>query len=186
MEKRHFNYNIMPEMKDRWSPRAFDSTKDVSKDEIYAILEAARYAPSCFNEQPWTYIVGHNNKTYDKILSSLAPANSIWASKAPVLMVVMAKKAFAYNGSENRWHQFDAGTSWGYLSLEAQRRGLITHAMGGFNAEAINDLFELNNEYSIMAVVAVGYYGKKADLPKEIQEKEDPATRFEVKDFIIE
>ena len=124
--KRQFKYNIMQEIKDRWSPRAF-STEKISEEDLQAILEAASYAPSCFNEQPWRLLIASEEKELEIMRSLLTEKNYRWAKNAPVLILILAHRYFAYNNKENRWHQFDSGTAWGYLSLEAQKRGFITH-----------------------------------------------------------
>jgi nitroreductase len=181
---REFNFEIMPEIKERWSPRAFDS-KAVSRDELMALFEAARFAPSCFNEQPWRFIIADEEKQLLKMRGILAPSNQVWANKAPALILIASKKTFTLNGKENYWHMFDAGTAWGYFSLEAQRRGLITHAMGGFDREKAREEFDIPEDYTIIAVVAVGYYGKKDSLSDDLQSREHPDNRMEIKDFFI-
>ncbi|MDW7671244.1 MAG: nitroreductase family protein [Bacillota bacterium] len=178
MENRTFDYEILEEVKTRWSPRAFDPDLPVSKEDLLGVMEAARYAPSCFNEQPWRYIAAMRGETaYEKILDVLNETNREWAANAPVLMIIMSRKQFAKNGKENRWHLFDAGTSWGYLSLEAHRRGLHTHAMGGFSVDRTREAFEVDDDTAIIAAVALGYYGNKEDLSPELQKKEKPGLR---------
>lgn len=122
---------------------------------------------------------------YEKILNILTPSNQKWASKAPVLMLILSKQNFLYNNKNNPWHLFDAGTSWGYLSLEAQRRGLITHAMGGFDGELARKAFNIPNHYSIIAVVAIGYYGNKEDLSPEYRERELPSPRKSINEILF-
>jgi nitroreductase len=184
MERRTYNAEILQEIKDRWSPRAFSPEK-IESEDLTAILEAARYAPSCFNEQPWRFIIGQEDSIRTKILESLTEQHRAWASKAPILIVVLAKKAFEYNGNDNYWHMFDAGTAWGYLSLEAQRRGLISHGMGGFSKKAIYESFALSEDYAPIAVVAIGKYGDPEQLPIEQRSKENPGTRKALQDLII-
>ncbi|MDW7740630.1 MAG: nitroreductase family protein, partial [Bacillota bacterium] len=125
---RVFNYDIMPEIKTRWSPRAF-SSKPVAKEELMALLEAAHYAPSCSNEQPWRFLIADNAEKLAKLFSVLNEGNQAWANKAPVLILLIGKNHFEKTEKANHWHMFDSGTAWGFLSLEAERRGLITHAM---------------------------------------------------------
>ena len=177
MNERDFNYPIMPVIKERWSPRAFDPARPVSKDDLMALIEAARYAPSCMNEQPWVYLIARSEALRSRLLSCLSPKNMTWADKAPVLMVLMARKTFEDNGKLNRWHLFDAGTAWGYLSLEAASRGLITHAMGGIQTEKIRTEFEIPEDFDIIAGLAVGYYGDKASLSPDLQAREFPQSR---------
>lgn len=182
--ERIFNYEIMPEIKSRWSPRAFDNEK-ISKEDVMALIEAARYAPSCFNEQPWRFIVADNHETLTKIRGILAPSNQIWADQAPVLIIILSKKTFARNSKDNYWNMFDAGTAWGYMSLEAQRRGLITHAMGGFSKDKTREEFNISDDYNIITVVAVGKYGNKENLTEELQDREHPETRMEIEELLL-
>ena len=184
MENRKFDYDILIEMQERWSPRAFDISRGVADDDLMALLEAARYAPSCFNEQPWRFFIANEPEVRAKMLSVLSENNQKWASKAPVLILLLAKQMFEKSGKANRWHLFDAGTAWGYLSLEAQRRGLITHAMGGFNVAKARETFGISEDYDLIAVVAVGYYGNKADLAPEHLEIEKPGLRKETNELL--
>lgn len=181
--EREFNYDIMKEIKGRWSPRAFSSEK-ISSEEIMAILEAARYAPSCFNEQPWRFIVADDEEKLSKMRGVLAETNQVWANAAPVLIAILAKKAFAHNGKDNFWYQFDAGTAWGYLSLEAERRGIITHAMGGFSKELLRETFHVTDEYDVMTVVAIGKMGNKEKLSENLKEREKPEVRESLENLI--
>jgi len=185
MLNRQFDHQVLEEIQGRWSPRAFDPERKVSDDDISALLEAARYAPSCFNEQPWMYIIANGGEEKARMVGVLNQSNQEWASKAPALLMVLARQKLAQTGKENRWHMFDAGTSWGYLSLEAQRRGLITHAMGGFSVELAREAFSIPEDVSVMAVVAVGYYGRKEDLSPRNAEREHPQPRKPIDDIIF-
>lgn len=181
---RIFNYDIMEEIKDRWSPRAF-SREEVKIEDIYAIIEAARYAPSCFNEQPWRFIIANEKVKLEKMRNILTENNKIWASKAPVLIMVLSSRTFSHNDKENYWHMFDAGTAWGFMALEAKKRGLITHAMGGFSKKKAREEFNIQEDYSIIAVIALGKYGDIKDLPAELAEREKPGTRKNFEDVIL-
>ncbi len=181
--EREFNYEIMKEIKERWSLRAFSNEK-IPKEEVMAILEAARYAPSCFNEQPWRFIVADDEEKLAKMRNVLTESNQVWANAAPVLIAILSKKTFAYNGKDNFWHQFDAGTAWGYLSLEAQRRGIATHAMGGFSKKLLRESFDVSEEYDVMTVVAVGKMGDKEKLPDDLKERERPDVRESLEKLI--
>lgn len=185
MKNRTFNHEILDEIKNHWSPRAFDNTRQVADEELMALLEAARYAPSCFNEQPWRYIITRTPEDREKLLNVLTPSNRIWASKAPVLLLLLAKQKFSKNDKPNRWHQFDAGTSWGFLLLEAQRRGMITHAMGGFDVDLARTIFTIPDDYTIIAAIAVGYYGNITDLSPEMQTNEHPSPRLSIEDILF-
>jgi len=182
--ERKFSYEIMNEIKKRWSPRAF-SEKAVSEEDLMALLEAARYAPSCSNEQPWRFLVAADEDKLARMRCVLDPGNQEWANRAPVLILIAAEKTFLKNGKSNRWNCFDAGTAWGYLSLEAQRRGLITHGMGGFSVEKARKEFNISDRYDIMTVIAVGYYGDKGELSEYNQGREHPNTRKEMEELYL-
>ena len=182
MDTRKFNFEIMPEIKERWSPRAF-SDENIEESDLKDILEAARYAPSCFNEQPWRFIVAKEEDQLVKVRETLAQANKVWASKAQVFIIIISKETFTSGGKDNYWHMFDAGTAWGYMSLEAQRKGLITHAMGGFNRNKVKEVFNIPDGYSVITIVAVGKYGDASELPHELKEREFPGTRKDMEDL---
>lgn len=186
MENRIFTYEVLAEIQKQWSPRAFDEERPVAREDLMALLEAARYAPSCFNEQPWRYLVTFKGEEeHEKLCQVLVPANAEWASKAPVLLMILAKQRFEQNGKENRWHAFDAGTSWGYLNLEAYHRGLVTHAMGGFSVEKARETFGISEEYTVIATVAVGYYGNKDALNPKNKASEHPSPRKNIEEILF-
>ena len=182
--ERKYNYEIMDLIKSRWSPRAFSKEK-VSREEIMSLIEAARFAPSCFNEQPWRFIIADEEDSLKKMRGVLMPGNQMWANRAPVLLLIVAKKTFTYNNEENFWHMFDTGTAWGFLSLEAERRGLITHAMGGFDMDQARLVFNISEDYEIITVVAVGKYGNKEDLDPKLRNREHPDVRLETEKLIL-
>jgi len=182
--ERKFTYEVMTEIKERWSPRAF-SEKAVAEEDLMALLEAARYAPSCNNEQPWRFLIATEEDKLSRMREVLDPGNQKWANRAPVLILIAAEKKFLKDGSNNLWNCFDAGTAWGYLSLEAQKRGLITHGMGGFSAEKAREEFKIPDHYEIITVIAVGYYGKKDQLSEFNQGREHPNTRKEIEELLL-
>jgi nitroreductase len=167
---------IAPWFLNRWSPRAFQP-KPVPDTDLQAVLEAARWAPSCFNEQPWRFIVARKPEDLERLRGCLTSKNRVWADRVPVLLVVISHPFFALDRTVNRWAQFDAGTAWGYLALEATRRGLAAHGMGGFSDKKVRDTFAIPSEWGVHAVVAIGYPGTKEQLPAELQEQERPSGR---------
>ncbi len=181
---RVFKHDILPLIKERWSPRAFAEEK-IAKDDLYAILEAASYAPSCFNEQPWRFVLADEEKLLTKMRSILYSGNLQWAQKAPVLLLIAAKKTFSLNNEENFWHMFDSGTAWSFLSLEAQKRGIMTHAMGGFSMKKARRLFKIPEDYEIITVVAIGRYGDINQLSDELKQREHPDTRKDVSELLF-
>jgi nitroreductase len=174
----------MSEIKSRWSPRAF-SSKPVDHEELMALLEAARHAPSCTNEQPWRFIVADRADRLAKMHRVLNEGNQVWATKAPVLILITAKKNFEKTGKDNHWKMFDAGTAWGYFSLEAERRGLVTHAMGGFDREKTRRVFAIDDDLEIITIIAVGYYGDKNELSEFNQNREHPQPRKTLEDILF-
>jgi nitroreductase len=182
--KRDYNYDIMPEIKSRWSPRAF-SRKPVDYEELMALFEAARHAPSCTNYQPWRFLVAERADQLAKMHSVLNEGNQAWATTAPILILVTAKKHFEKTGKDNHWKMFDTGTAWGYFSLEAERRGLITHAMGGFDREKTRKVFALADDLEIITIIAVGYYGDKNELSEFNQNREHPQPRKPIEEILI-
>jgi nitroreductase len=184
MDYRTYEHDIMPEIKARWSPRAFDQDRPVPPDDLRAILEAAHFAPSDMNEQPWLFLVAQTPEQRATALEVLNSKNRAWAFRAPVLLFILSRQNFTEDQEENRWHLFDAGTAWGYLSLEAQRRGLITHAMGGFSVTKARDAFGIPEDISVIAAVAVGYHGDISDLSPSLLEREHPGEREALDDLI--
>ncbi|MHB8962308.1 MAG: nitroreductase family protein [Saccharofermentanales bacterium] len=181
---RDFQYDIMPEIKARWSPRAF-SPDAVTRDDLMALIEAARYAPSCYNEQPWRFLIADDDSRLEKMRRVLTDSNREWAGKAPVLILVLSVKTFADKGNENRWHLFDAGTAWGFLSLEAHRRGLITHAMGGFSVRRAREEFDIADEMDIITVIAAGHPGDIDGLSPANRVREFPQSRKAAEELLI-
>jgi nitroreductase len=176
---RTFNYNILEDIKNRWSSRALSDEK-IKRDDILALIEAARYAPSCFNDQPWHFIIADTDDALAMFRPLLTPGNQAWAGKAPVLILICARKNFAGKTVENFHHRFDTGTAWGYFTLEAEHRGLIAHGMAGFDRAAAEKAVQLPPEFEALTMVAVGKPGNADELPPEIKEREHPGTRNEL------
>jgi nitroreductase len=177
MSERVFIHDLMEEIQQRWSPRAFAADKPVAPEDVEAILEAAHFAPSCMNEQPWRILVADDEPLHGQMLQVLSEKNRSWAQHAPVLLLLMTSTTFSESGKPNAWSRFDLGTAWGFLSLEAQRRGLQTHAMAGFQPELARTLFGLPKDLDPVAVVAVGYAGDKEALSPDLRERERPNGR---------
>ncbi len=155
----------------RWSARAF-STRSVEKTKLLSILEAARWAPSSRNEQPWRYIVfteGNPDKLKEA-QSVLLEINS-YAKRAPILICAMAKKSYTDNGNHNRLHLHDLGAANENMFLESFNQGLIMHEMGGFNREKARDLFRISDEYEVGIMIAIGYQDTHNILPDRYKEK---------------
>lgn len=180
---RDYNYDIMPEMKTRYATRAF-SERAVEPGKLMAAFEGARYAPSCFNEQPWRYIVGNADETHEKLAALLAPGNA-WAKLAPVLVLICCTKNFKLNGNPNPFARFDTGQSVGFLQLEAVRQGFAVHCMSGFDAKKAVEVFSLPEDIGVIAMMALGYPGDIEKLPPDIRAKEAPGERNPLEEMFL-
>jgi len=159
-------------IRNRWSPRAFDPNKAVHPDAVTALLEAARWAPSCFNDQPWRYLICdryRDRSAWEKMLSCLAEKNQLWAHNAPLLILSVAMQHFGHNGNPNRWASYDTGAASLSLCLQAEALGLVSHQMGGFDADRCRAVFNLPEACTPMAVLAVGYQAEADSLPEDFR-----------------
>lgn len=184
--KRQSNFKINPLILDRWSPRSM-TAEELDDDTIMSIFEAARWAPSSYNNQPWRFIYAKRNTLYwNKLFDLLAEPNKIWARNAALLVVVISSKNFEYNGKFAITHQYDAGAAWENLALEASSRGLVVHGMQGFDYEKARQDLEIPDEFDVMAMIAIGKKGPKENLPPNLQEKETPNDRKPLNEIIME
>ncbi|MFT7676601.1 MAG: nitroreductase [Planctomycetota bacterium] len=158
---------------ERWSPRAF-ADRPVPREELGSLFEAARWGASCFNAQPWRYLLAtrEDAAAYERLASCLVEANASWATRAPVLVVALAQTSFAHNGKPNAWAQYDTGSATGNLSLQAQALGLAVHQMGGFDAGRVRELCQVPAGFEPLAMLAIGFPGVPEQLPKELAERE--------------
>ncbi len=160
---------------ERWSPRAYDANKAVTRDDLRALLEAARWAPSCNGDEPWRYLVWDRTRDsagWQKAFDCLAEGNRKWCRNVPVLMLSCAGSAFAHNGKPNRWAQHDTGMASLSLALQAVALGLIAHQMGGFDAAKARAVFASPEEYTPMAMIAVGHQANPDVLDEDTRQKE--------------
>lgn len=164
----------------RWSGRAYDATKAVSKTQILSLCEAARWAPSCFGDEPWRFIVWDKNtdeKAWQKAFDCLVPGNQEWVKNAPVLLLVCADTLFGHNQKPNRFAQYDTGAAAENLCLQAADLGLMAHQMGGFNVDATRETFAIPERFTLMAMVAVGYAGDANQLSDDLKARELTARK---------
>ncbi len=164
----------------RWSGRAYDATKPVSKAQILSLCEAARWAPSCFGDEPWRFVVWDKNSNADawqKAFDCLVPSNQAWVKNAPVLLLVCADTLFGHNQKPNRWAQYDTGAAAENLCLQAADLGLMAHQMGGFNAEVTRSMFAIPEQFTLMAMVAIGYAGDVNQLSDDLKARELAARK---------
>lgn len=162
---------------DRWSPRALDEAP-LAPEQIASLFEAARWAPSCYNEQPWLFLYAVSAADRERFADLLLAKNRLWASHAPLLLFLLSRRSFAHNGRANRHAGFDAGAAWLALALQARRLGLYAHAMAGFDqARAYEVLRVPEAEYDIMAAIAVGRRAGAERLPEDLAASERPNLR---------
>ena len=176
-EERPADHPIDALFLDRWSPRAM-SGDPIADDELMVLFEAARWAPSSFNNQPWRILYARRGSDHwPTFLGLLVDANKVWASKAAALLVFVSKTTFDHNGKPARTHSFDAGAAWENLALQASLRGLVAHGMQGFDYERARTELGIPDEYRVEAMVAVGRPGPREALPEKLQAVESPNER---------
>jgi nitroreductase len=169
--------NVEEAILTRRSPRAFADT-EVPTADLKRVFEAARWAASSSNEQPWRFFVGkRGDAVYQKIFDSLVEANQRWAKSAPVLILSIGFKKLSKNGAPNHYSLHDTGAATAYLTLQAFALGLYTHSMGGFDNDKARATFAVPEDWDIGAVTALGYLGDASQLPEQLQQMET-ATRI--------
>lgn len=185
-KKAKTQYPIHDLLEKRWSPRAFHS-KNIEKEKLQSLFEAARWSPSSYNQQPWRFIVGQKgDATYDKIMDSLVEFNQNWAISAPVLVVTLGRKFNNNSENNNLAYQYDAGQAVAHMTVEATNLGLYMHQMGGFDPKKIIKHFDVPIQYKPLTVLALGYIGSPEQLEGGIQEAEKAERdRFVFDDFIF-
>ena len=159
----------------RWSGRAFDPDRLLDRKQILALLEAARWAPSCYGDQPWRYVVCDkqaNKATWDTALGCLAEGNQGWAQHAPLLLLALADSQLVAREGNNRWGQYDTGAASENLCLQATSMGLMAHQMGGFDKDQAAEVFAVPDRYEPMAMIAVGYQLPLESISEEQKERE--------------
>jgi nitroreductase len=172
---------------ERWSPRAF-SDKPVAPDVLQSLFEAARWAPSSSNEQPWVYMAATKDdaENFAKLVSALVPSNVTWAQHAPVLALAVAELAFAKSGTPNRNAQYDVGAASAWLTVEATSRGLFVHQMGGYDHDKARQVFQIPAGWEPIAAMAIGYPGDPDSLPQPLRDREvAPRTRKPISQFVM-
>jgi nitroreductase len=186
LEHRKADHPILDLFLKRWSPRAMTG-EPLSDAELNTLFEAARWAPSTYNEQEWRYLFARNGSPqWPSFFNLLMEANQAWCKDAAVLLVVCSKKTFTQNGKPNPVHTFDAGASFENLALQAAHMGLVCHGMAGFNnAKARADL-KVPDDYSVEAMVALGRPGDLEALPEPLQEREIPTDRKPIAEITCE
>ena len=159
----------------RWSPRAYDPSRPVTREQLTALLEAGRWAPSCNGDEPWRYLVWDRTRDrlgWQKAFDCLTGSNQAWVKNVPLLMLSCAGSKFAHNDKPNRWAQHDTGMASLSIALQAVALGLIAHQMAGFDADKARAAFRIPDDYTPMAMIAIGYQADPATLAPDIKVKE--------------
>ena len=169
----------------RWSPRAM-SGEEIDEATLLSLFEAARWAPSSNNNQPWRFIYARRNTPHWNVLFNLInESNQLWAKNAAVLIVVISKTTFD-SGKPARTHTYDTGAAWVSLALQGSLKGLVVHGMQGFDYDKAKEALQVPDDYSVEAMIAVGQKGKKEDLPGYLHEREFPSSRKSIAEIAME
>jgi nitroreductase len=172
---------------DRWSPRAFEP-RPVTFDQLASLFEAARWAPSCVNSQPWRFVYAmRDTPDWQRFLDLLTPNNQAWAKNASVLVIACSHTQMSFPGASSvvpsPTHSFDTGAAWMQLALQAVEQGLQTHAMAGFDRERAAKDLDIPSDYRVEAAIAIGWPGDKSALPEALQAREVPSPRHAISRF---
>lgn len=182
-----FESPILDVIQTRRSRRAY-SDKPVEQEKINSLFEAARWAPSSVNEQPWLYIYATKAQPalWSKIFESLNDSNKVWAKDAQLLIVSLVRKNFIRNDRPNQSARYDLGAANAFLSLQAAHQGLNVHQMGGFKAEIVNENLRVPETFEPVVVLAIGYPGEIGLLPENLQLREHaPRERYLQQEFVM-
>lgn len=179
-------YLIDPLFLNRWSPRAM-SGEGISKEELFQLFEAGRWAPSSYNAQPWRFVyVLRDSRSWQSFFDLLVPFNQVWCRHAAALVLVLSRTTFEHNNQPSVTHSFDTGAAWENIALQGSILGLVVHGMQGFDYNQAGFVVKAPVGYVVEMMFAVGKKGKKIDLPVEIQEKEFPSLRKPLTEVVFE
>lgn len=187
-KKADTDYPIHTLLKNRWSPRSF-SDKTIDTELLNQLFEAARWAPSSYNEQPWRFIVARkeDEEAFNKLSKVANDFNRNWATGAPVLVLGLTKKTFDRNGRTNKHAGHDLGQAIAHLTFEATRHDLFVHQMAGILPEKARELYDISDEYEPFTMFAIGFRGNPETLPNKLAEQEtSPRSRKELDDIVFD
>lgn len=185
MAERIAQYPVLDLIKDRWSPRSMTG-ESISHEELFSLFEAARWAPSSYNNQPWRFIYALRDEPgFEKLFNLLAPQNKGWAKNAAVLIVVLSRTLFEYNDQYARTHSFDTGSAAENMVLQAFSMGLAARGMEGFSYERAREELGIPQEYAIEAMYAIGRKAPPENLDEEYRLENQPTDRKPVDDFVF-
>lgn len=179
------DYPIHELILNRWSPRAM-SGEGLTDEELMPLFEAARWAPSSYNAQPWRFILAkRETEHWSRLFELLVPFNQSWAKNAGALALIISHKIFEHNGKPSDTHSFDTGAAWENLALEGSAQGLVIHGMQGFDYEKAKTNCKIPEDYQVEAMIAIGKPGSKKDLDPETQKKETPSNRKPLSELLF-
>lgn len=181
---RESEYPILPLLLSRVSYRAF-SEERLTEEELLALFEAARWAPSSYNNQPWRFVyVRRGDAEWNTFFNTLIDWNKMWCRRADTLVLVISRNNFEHNNKPSKTARFDTGAAWMSLAIEANARNIVTHGMQGFDYDAIAKALHIPDSFTVEAMIAIGKKGNTEDLPPEMREKEVPSTRKPLREII--
>lgn len=170
----------------RWSPRAM-SGEPITDAELFTLLEAARWAPSSYNGQPWRIVYARRDTPHwPRLFSLLVPFNQEWCARAAALLVFIARATFEHNNKPNTTHAFDTGAAWENLALQGSLMRLVVHGMVGFDAARAATDLGVPDGFHVLAMAAIGRPGRREDLPESLRSREVPSTRKSIREFAFE
>jgi nitroreductase len=183
-EHRNPKENIAPILVNRWSPRAMTG-EPLDRTQYMPLFEAARWAPSSYNNQHWRFLYAtRGDEKFERFSDLLNEGNREWAEDAAVLVTLVSKQTFDHNGEPARTHSFDTGAAWQNLALEASKRGLVAHAMQGFDYEAAAEQLDVPEEFTVECMIAIGERAPKEALPEELRDREFPKGRKSIDEIV--
>jgi len=170
----------------RWSPRAM-SGEPISDEEMLTLFEAARWAPSTYNEQEWRFLYARRDTPqWPLLFDLLVEGNRVWCKDAAILCVILAHKVFAWNGKPNPVHLFDSGCAFENLALQGTVMGLVVHGMQGFDYDKARAALHVPDDFAVVAMFAAGRSGELDELPEKLRDREKPSDRKPIDEIICE
>lgn len=185
MDKRaETDHPILEVIEERWSARAM-SADPVDTETLASLLEAARWAASCFNEQPWAYVVvRRDDPGFADAVECLTEKNRLWAQRAGAILFACARRSFSANGKPNRWASHDVGQANAHMALQAASMGLVLHQMGGFSADRVRETYRVPDDWEPLTAIAIGHPGRPQDLEEGLRAREvQPRSRKSQREF---
>lgn len=177
-------YPVHPLIVNRWSPRAFDGSS-MSNEQLFTLFDAARWAPSSYNNQPWRFIYAHRDTPEWQVLFDLlVEFNQSWCHAASALVVICSARNFAHNNNPSRTHSFDTGAAWQNLCTQATSMNLIVHGLEGFDYERARVVLSIPDSIVIEAMCAIGRQAPASILSPELQEREVPSDRNPIHTYV--